>query len=112
MTRRWVPEDGLLRVLRGVLRGSPVADSVTAAVTRYMARQPKQPDLVGATAAAKILGIPPPHIARLKAQGRLPEPVRVDGSVEVYHRDDIVALAVVLRAERQERAERKAAGRA
>ena len=58
------------------------------------------PPLVGSTAAAAILGIPAPHVARLRRQGRMPEPVHVEGGHDVYVRSEVEALAAVLRSER------------
>jgi len=66
-------------------------------VRAVLAEQP----LVGASAAAKILGIPPPNIARLRKQQRLPAPIPVEGTADAYLRSEIEALAKVLRAKRR-----------
>jgi hypothetical protein len=58
------------------------------------------PDLVGATAAAEILGVKPPAISKLRAAGRLPMAIPVARSNSVYRRADIEALASELAAER------------
>lgn len=84
-------------------------DRVEAAVRRYLEKQPSEPDLVGATVAARILKVFPPHITRLKSQGRMPTPIPIEGSVDVYLRSDVMALAKELDRERGARAARKRA---
>lgn len=73
------------------------------------------PALVSATGAAHILGIHPPHLARLRKQGRLPEPIPVLDGYQVYRREEIESLAAELAQEkddaRKER-EQKVAARA
>ena len=59
--------------------------------------------LVGLTAAAKILGIAPPNVTRLKTQGRLPQGIPVEGSADVYLREEIVKLGKQLARERGRR---------
>lgn len=85
-----------------------VGPEVAAKIEEWLAGQPSAPRLVGSTAAAAILGVQPPHITRLKDQGRMPEPIPVEGSVDVYVRDDVQALARKLRGERKKRAARRA----
>lgn len=63
----------------------------------------KRQKLVGLTAAAKILGIAPPNVARLRAQGRMPEGVPVEGSADVYLREEVVKLARSMKRERDRR---------
>jgi hypothetical protein len=53
---------------------------------------------VGLTGAAKILGIAPPNISRLRAAGRMPQGIPVEGSADVYVKSEVVALARELRA--------------
>jgi hypothetical protein len=62
----------------------------------------KQP-LVGLTGAAKILGIAPPNISRLRAAGRMPQGIPVEGSADVYVKSEVVALARELARERRRR---------
>lgn len=62
----------------------------------------KQP-LVGLVAAANILGIAPPNVTRLRTQGRMPDPVHVEGSADVYLKSDIQKLARALSRERAKR---------
>lgn len=75
----------------------------------WLRRQPRAPHLVGSTVAAGLLGVQPPHLARLRDQGRLPDPVPIEGSVDAYIREEIEALAKELAEERQRRAERRKA---
>lgn len=65
----------------------------------------KDQPLVGLSAAAKILGILPPNIARYRRQGRMPEGIPVEGSAMVYVRSEVEALGKELLAERIERGE-------
>jgi predicted DNA-binding transcriptional regulator AlpA len=69
----------------------------------WLERQPRTPDLVGSVAAAKILGVAGPHVARLRRQGRMPEPVPIAGTADAYLRSEVEALAVVLEHEREQR---------
>lgn len=101
-------EDAAL--LRAVLPAVPKdgRPAVRAAVERFLARQRTAPAMVGATAAAEIMGIQVPHVTRLREQGRMPEAISVEGSVDVYVRDEVEVLGAELRAERAARAQRKA----
>jgi predicted DNA-binding transcriptional regulator AlpA len=63
----------------------------------------KDQPLVGLTAAARILGIVPPNVSRLRKQGRMPDGVKVAGSAMVYVRSEVEALAKELAAERGDR---------
>lgn len=59
--------------------------------------------LVGLTAAAKILGVAAPNVSRLRAQGRMPDGIPVEGSADVYLREEVVKLARALKRERGQR---------
>lgn len=59
--------------------------------------------LVGLVAAAKLLGVAPPNVSRLREQGRMPEGIEVEGSAMVYLRSEVLALAKELAAERKGR---------
>jgi hypothetical protein len=89
---------------------SPANEDAARAVVddmrAWLRKQP--PDLVGATEAAKILGVQTPHVTRLREQGRMPEGVPVAGSVQAYVREEVEALARELEARRKERAARRA----
>lgn len=63
----------------------------------------KTPPLVGSTAAAKILGVPTPHVARLRRQGRMPAPVPIEGTADAYVKAEVQALARELKRERRQR---------
>lgn len=109
MANRFIEEEALRRTIRSVLSSAnPDRQAVFAAIDRYLARQPRAPRLVGTTAAARILGIKPPHVTRLREQGRMPEPIDVEGSVDVYVRDEVEDLGRELHAERAARAQRRA----
>lgn len=102
-TTRFVDERLLRRRLEKALgdaADSGDARSQVAAFGSWLRRQPALPTLVGATRAAEILGVKAPHIARLKAQGRMPEPVAVEGGNEAYLLSEVLALAKTLNAER------------
>lgn len=82
------------------------------ALTQFMnwlRKQPRAPHLLGSTAAAGLLGVQPPHISRLREQGRMPDPIEVDGSVDVYIREEVEELARELAEEREARAARRKA---
>lgn len=57
-------------------------------------------DLVGSKVAAEILGVAGPHVSRLRKTGRLPS-VPVEGTVPVYRRSDVQALAREIKARRR-----------
>ena len=77
---------------------------------KWLAEQPlarpegKLPELVSASAAAKMLGVYPSHIARLRKQGRMPAAVPVEGGKgDAWRKDEVAALAEELRKEREAR---------
>lgn len=109
MSHHFIKDDGLIRCIRSALPPGKTRDAVIAAVERWLARQPRTPRLVGTTAAAKLLGIQPPHVSRLRDQGRMPEPIEVEGSVDVYLREEVVDLSAELHAEREQRSRRREA---
>lgn len=95
----YIADADLLRRIHGDQR---------AEIERWLAAQRTAPLLVGTTAAARILGIRPPHVSRLRDQGRMPDPIPVEGSVDVYVQEEIEELAKALAEERAARAARKA----
>lgn len=106
MRFHFVESDELLKVVRREIdrgRGAPER------VARWLRKQPRAPHLLGSTAAAGLLGVQPPHISRLREQGRMPEPIEVDGSVDVYIREEVEELARELAREREARASRRKA---
>lgn len=106
---RFVREDAVLRVIRSALpTGNHGREAAVAAMTRWLANQPTAPRLTGPTAAAETLGVKPPHITRLKDQGRM-NPIPVEGSADVYIKEEVEALASALHAERQARERKRAA---
>jgi predicted DNA-binding transcriptional regulator AlpA len=120
MAERYVDEVDMRRSVRSAVRRALVdagldegeaADLVVTGVARRIAdwlrTQRTAPRLIGATASAKLLGVQPPHLARLRAQGRMPDPIPVEGSADVYIREEVEALAKKLEAERRARAERR-----
>lgn len=61
------------------------------------------PDLVGATVAARILGVESSHITRYRDRGELPA-ITVEGTRRLaYLRSDVEALAEVIRKRRARR---------
>lgn len=118
MTVRAVEEEHLLREVRRVVRevvgpdvGADRVNELAAGVVErlrpWVAERDRAPRLVGPVAAAKILGVQPPHLARLRRQGRMPEAIPVEGTNDVYVREDVEALAKTLAAERAARAKRQ-----
>lgn len=105
---RYVDEGDLIEVAVSAVVDRTDRIAVRAALERWLARQPTAPDLVGATVAAHMLGVKPPYISRLKEQGRMPEPVEVEGSVEAYVREEVEVLAAEIERDRRRRAERRA----
>lgn len=72
----------------------------------YFDQLDESPDVVGPSKAAEMLGVQPPHLARLRRLERMPEPIMVEqasGPSSVYLRSEIEALAADLRAERADR---------
>lgn len=67
----------------------------------------KAQPLVNLSRAAEMLGVKPPNIGRLREQGRMPEPVDIEGgrSMPAYVKSEVKALAAELAAEREARAE-------
>ena len=65
-------------------------------------------DLVSAGTAAKLLNVPHTYITKLRAKGRMPTGVPVEGTADAYHRVDVLRLAGELEAERVQRRERTA----
>jgi predicted DNA-binding transcriptional regulator AlpA len=63
----------------------------------------KDQPLVGLVEAARILGVKPPNITRLREQGRMPAGVQVEGAAMVYVRSEVEALAKALARERSKR---------
>ena len=105
--RRWVEED---EVVREVEKATGDSESpIAASLRRWLAKQPEVPPFVGSSAAAKLLAIPTPHVSRLRDQGRMPAPISVEGSVDIYIRDEVIALAKELKKERAARAKRREA---
>lgn len=99
----FVEDQELLGVVRQALPPGRHRDATSAAIERWLERQPTAPRLVGTTKAAEILGVQPPHVTRLREQGRMPEPLDVEGSVTVYVRAEVEALGDQLAEERRRR---------
>lgn len=59
---------------------------------RWLRRQPTTPDLVSAGTAAKLLGVPHSHVARLSREGVL-RPIPVEGTADTYLRGEVKAAA-------------------
>lgn len=74
---------------------------------RWLDRQPTAPELVSRQVAADIMGVQSPHVTRYVKQGRMPEPLPVEGSAPVYLREEVEKLGVEIRAEREAREARK-----
>lgn len=106
MTHRYVDENELLMQLRRALD----PDGRVEWFYRWLMKQRTLPKLVGVTGAAEMLGLPKARIARLREQGRMPEPLQIVGpSAPVYLHDEVRALADELNRERDERLLRRRA---
>lgn len=100
MTYRFIDEGALLKQLSGAAQDRAAA---------WLRDQRSAPQLVSATRAASLLGVKPPHISRLRDQGRMPEPIPVEGGNDAYLLSEVQALARDLQAERAERARKRVA---
>lgn len=96
MTSRYVDEED---ARRAATRGPE-------SFWRWLVKQPRLPEMVGRKAAAGILGVQSPHITRFVRQGRMPEPVEIEGAPSVYIKTEVEAFAKLLREEREERQNR------
>ena len=111
---RWINVTELVAELHRALPESAANDEALLHITTWAFEQPEQPPLVGVTEASKIIGVPKPRIMRFRAQGRLPDPITVDGpSAPVYLRNEIedfaAAIRYVRRQKRQPKQPKKAA---
>lgn len=105
---RYVDEAAVIKAAVSAVPDRTDKLAVRLALERFLERQPRFPDLVGATTAAKIMGVNAPYITRLKDQGRMPEAVPVEGSADGYIRSEVEALGGELEAGRIRRATRRA----
>lgn len=101
-SQRWVDRDKLVRVINDA-----EPEEVVAKVRRWLEKQPTAPDLVGRKVAAEILGVHSPYISRLEEQGRMPDPVPIEGTAPAYIRAELERLADEIRHEREERERRR-----
>jgi hypothetical protein len=100
---RVVSEEKLLRYIKRRTSAGLARD-----VANWLRRQPRTPRLVSRSYAAEMLGTNSPYISRLHDQGRMPDPVEVEGSAPVYVYEEVEALAKEFNAEREERLRRRA----
>lgn len=97
--KRYVEErEALAKVPVGPLREK---------LARFFSRQPTAPHLVSRKVAAEILGVQSPHLARYEKQGRMPEPIPVEGTAGAYVREEIEAFRDDLEREREARRAKK-----
>lgn len=75
----------------------------------WLRRQPRAPHLVSRQKAAEMLGVASPYVTRLHEQGRMPDPIEVDGGPPVYLKEEVAPLAKEMRADRKRRARKRAA---
>ena len=110
MTTRFVDEGKLLELLDGKVSEKPLPPGLNgdSDLRKWLKRQPKVPKLVSRQAAAKILGIESPHVTRYIQQGRMPEPIEVEGGYPVYVRSEVVKFGRELKRERDRRAKARA----
>lgn len=99
---RYVDRDKLVRVIND----SPALE-VAIRVRRWLEKQPTAPDLVGRKAAAEIIGVNSSYISRLEDQGRMPEPIPVEGTASAYIREEVQELAKEVKDEREKRERRR-----
>lgn len=101
MQFHFVEDDVLIRAIRRLVREDE-RDQMESSMRRFLDRQPEVPDLVGGKVAASIMGVYPPHITRLKDQGRL-RPIPIEGSVDAYLRSEVQVVAEEMRLARERR---------
>jgi hypothetical protein len=114
--KRFVDEGVMMRAVERGLAGTVQVDEGTAGaiedeVRKALKRLPRLPKLVSRNAAAKLLGVQSPHLSAPWLAPRLPKPVKVEGSADVWIREEIVALAKELEAERAGRKSRRKKGK-
>ena len=102
--RRYVDEAAAIKAVERI-----AGEEAAGRFKEWLRRQRKSPRLISARRAAEVLGVLPPHIARLRQQGRMPEVVPIEGGngEGAYVLEDVEALARVLKREREERQRRK-----
>jgi hypothetical protein len=100
---RYLKEDDLVARIRALDSMRTTAKKVE----RWVSEQPEFPTLIGATAAGKILGVPPSHITRLRERGRM-RGIPVLGGYDIYDRHEVEQLAKEIAKERAERAAKRA----
>jgi hypothetical protein len=94
---RIVDEDRLIEALERSVRAGDAT-----AFRRWLRRQPTTPDLVSAGTAARILGVPHSHVARLGREGVL-RPIPVEGTASTYLRAEVKDAATRRTRERKAR---------
>jgi hypothetical protein len=77
-------------------------------MSRTGRRRPNEPELVGASDAAEILGVRQPNLRTLSG---LPEPYDKIRATTLWRKDEMQAFADARRAAREEREAREAAAR-
>lgn len=85
----------ILEAETGLLKAKKASDW-----RKWIKEQPRA-DFVSSTGASRILRIPPPHVARLRHKGIMPEGIPVAGGYPVYLREQVEELAVVLESKRR-----------
>lgn len=107
--------DKLIKQVQKILvsyESDQCSEEVLREIGEWLEKQPSMPSLIGAKAAAARCGLKPPGVAKLRDQGRMPDPVKVIGTYDVYLESEVDALAKVLGAEREARRERREAAEA
>lgn len=105
--------DGLADVVASAIEDSRrrklnremAAKNIIRSVSGYLADS--YPTLVGVGEAAEMLGLPKPRIARLREQGRMPEPIQELAAGPVWLRSEVKLLAEELAEERRTREARR-----
>lgn len=113
----WIEDAALEKVIADVLRDAvrrgqnpqAMAASVERRIESFLARQPLAPTLVGVGEASEMIGLPKPRIARLREQGRMPEPIAELAAGPVWIQPEVEELAATLARERAARTARKEA---
>lgn len=99
--KRYVDVDKAGRVVAEAPEGEGASK-----LRRWLEKQPTAPTLISRKRAAEILKVHSPYISRLHDQGRMPEPIPVEGAADVYELDPVNKLAKEMEDERAKR-ERK-----
>lgn len=100
--KRYVDVDKAGRVVAEAAEGKGAAK-----LRRWFEKQPTAPTLVSRKRAAEVIGVNSSYISRLENQGRMPEPIPVEGGAPAYELEPCEKLGAAIRKERARRAQKR-----